>query len=120
MHVIELLLILPFTNAKVERNFSRLNRVKSDARNRVGQTRLETLLRIGEEGESIELFEPDKYIDVWYQDKVRRFSGAKKRKYPKNRSNPGASTSKVATYSLSDLESESDEDDDDVHFDITK
>ena len=44
----------------------------------------------------------------------------KKRKYPKNRSNPGASTSKVATYSLSDLESESDEDDDDVHFDVTK
>ena len=80
MHVIELLLILPFTNAKVERNFSRLNRIKSDARNRVGQTRLETLLRIGEEGESIELFEPDKYIDVWYQDKVRRFSGAKKKK----------------------------------------
>ena len=88
MHVIELLLILPVNNSKVERNFSRLNGVKSDALNRVGQIRLETLLRIGEEGESIKLFEPDKYIDVWYQDKVRRFSGATKRKYPQLRPRP--------------------------------
>ena len=32
LHVIELLLITPFTNAKVERMFSQMNRVKTDWR----------------------------------------------------------------------------------------
>ena len=30
MHIIELLLITPFTNAELERMFSRMNRVKTD------------------------------------------------------------------------------------------
>jgi hypothetical protein len=33
LHLIEILLVIPFTNAKVERMFSRMNRVKSDWRN---------------------------------------------------------------------------------------
>ena len=33
LHIIELLLIIPFTNAKLERIFSRMNRVKTDSQN---------------------------------------------------------------------------------------
>ena len=44
LHIIELLLITPFTNAKLERMFSQLNHVKTDYRNRLGQERLEHLL----------------------------------------------------------------------------
>ena len=42
LHVIEILLITPFTNAKPERVFSRMNRIKTDSRNRFGQERLDT------------------------------------------------------------------------------
>lgn len=47
LHIIEILLITPITNAKLERMFSRLARVKTDWRNRLGRDRLDTLLRIG-------------------------------------------------------------------------
>ena len=46
LHIFELLLITPFSNAKLERMFSRMLRVKNDWRNRLGRDRLETLLRI--------------------------------------------------------------------------
>ena len=35
LHILEVLLVVPFTNAKVERLFSRMNRVKTDSRNRL-------------------------------------------------------------------------------------
>ena len=40
-HIIELLMITPFTNAKLERMFSRMNRVKTDFRNKLSRERLE-------------------------------------------------------------------------------
>ena len=117
LHLIELLLITPFTNAKLERVFSRMNRIKTDSRNRLGQERLEIQLRVGEEGVDITLFNPDPYIQKWYSEKVRRFSGAKPRNYPSKRRSvmDGASNDTVmdiAAYTLSDLESEEEEDND--------
>ena len=47
---IEILLITPFTNTKLERMFSRMNWVKTDFRNRFSIERLENCLRISEEG----------------------------------------------------------------------
>ena len=44
LHIIRLLLITPFSNAKLERMFSRINQEKTDFQNRLGQKRLETLL----------------------------------------------------------------------------
>ena len=49
LHVIELLLITPFTNAKLERVYSRMNRIKTESHNQLGQERLDTQIRIGEE-----------------------------------------------------------------------
>ena len=49
LYVIELLLITPFTNTKLERVFSRMNRIKTKLHNRLGQERLDTQIRIGEE-----------------------------------------------------------------------
>ena len=70
LHVIEILLIIPFTNAKVERLFSRMNRVKTIERNRLGRDRLDLYLRVGEEGPDIEEFDPDIIIDLWFSEKV--------------------------------------------------
>ena len=110
LHIIEILLISPFTNAKLERVFSRMNRVKTDSRNRLGQERLETQLRVGEEGTHISDFDPEIYITKWCEEKVRRISGAKFRNYPTKRKSSATSCGNVvmdiASYTLSDLESE--------------
>ena len=62
-----------------------MNRIKTDFRNRLGQKRLVTLLRIGEEGPEIKDFDPDCYISMRYQDKVRRVSAAKPHNYQKKK-----------------------------------
>ena len=91
LHVIKIFLITPFSNGKLERMFSRMLRVKNDWRNKLGRDQLEALLRISEEGPSIENFNPDIAIESWYNEKVRRLSAGqhnylKKRKTWKNQS----------------------------------
>ena len=44
LHIIELLLITPFSNAKLKRMFSTMRRVKTDWRNRLGRDGLEASL----------------------------------------------------------------------------
>lgn len=119
-HLIEILLVTPFTNAKVERMFSRMNRVKSDWRNRLNRDTLDELLRIGEDGPFLDDFNPDPAIDMWFTDKVRRLKTGRhnypdKRKKPADGSALASQTVDIAEYVLSDLESpsaSSEEDDD--------
>ena len=66
-----ILLCTPFTNAKVERGFSRMARVKTDFRSQLRRSRLSACFRISEEGVDIKDFIPDRAIDVWYQDKLK-------------------------------------------------
>ena len=66
LHLIEILLITSFSNAKLERMFSRMWRVKNDWRNKPGHDRLEALLRISEEGPRLGNFNPDIAIESWY------------------------------------------------------
>ena len=74
LHIIEILLITPFSNGKLERMYSRMLRVKNDWPNKLGHDRLEALLRINEEGPSIENFNHDIAIKGWYNEKIRRLS----------------------------------------------
>ena len=76
LHVIEILLITPFANAKVERLFSRINRVKTIKRNRLDRDRLDLYLRVGEQRRDIEEFDPDIVIHSWFSEKVRRLTAA--------------------------------------------
>ena len=110
LHLFEILLITPFSNAKLERMFSCMLRVKNDWRNRLGAERLEALLRISEDGPSIEDFNPDDSINAWYNEKVRRLS-AKPHKYPKKRKSNATGNSAINLITLSDLENSSDEED---------
>ena len=93
LYVIELLLITPFTNAKLERVFSRINQIKTESRNRLGQERLDTQIHVREEGVNIIEFNPDPHIEKWYANKVRRINGAKPRNYPSKRRSVDFSTS---------------------------
>ena len=56
-------LLYPFTNAKLERVFSGMNRVKTDRRSSLSRDRLDVLLRISEDGPSLEEFNPDASIN---------------------------------------------------------
>ena len=56
-------LLYPFTNAKLERVFSGMNRVKTDRRSSLSRDRLDVLLRISEDGPSLGEFNPDASID---------------------------------------------------------
>ena len=95
LHVVEILLITPFTNAKLELVFSRMNRIKTDSRNRLEQERLDTQMCIGKEGISIVEFNPDPYIQKWWEDKVRRINGGKPRNYPSKRGGVASSSGHV-------------------------
>ena len=54
---------IPFTNAKLELAFSRMNHVKTDRRSNLSRDRLNVLLRINEDSPSLEEFNPDASID---------------------------------------------------------
>ena len=56
-------LICPVTNSKLERLFSLMNRVKTDWRSSLSRDRLDVLLRISEDGPSLEEFNPGASID---------------------------------------------------------
>ena len=113
LHLIEILLCTPFTNAKVERGFSRMARVKSDFRSQLSRKRLSACFRISEEGKAVSEFNPDAAIDLWYLDKVRRL-GSTKHKYTKRKTTKDRNmTTDLSSLSISDLESESDGSDND-------
>ena len=66
MYEFKILLITPFTNAKVERMFSRMARIKTNWRNCLGRDPLDSLLRLYEEGQSYEKFDPTPTIEHWF------------------------------------------------------
>ena len=74
LHIFEILLITPFSNAKLERMFSRMLRLKNDWRDRLSRDRLSATLMICEEGPDIEKFNQDVAITDWYDAKVRRLT----------------------------------------------
>ena len=63
--LVELLFCFPVSNAKVERLFSLMNRVKTDCRSSLKEQCLNSLIRIGMEGPSCEEFDPTVSIETW-------------------------------------------------------
>lgn len=110
LHIIELLLITPFSNAKLERMFSTMGRVKTDWRNRLGRDRLEASLRISEEGTSINDFCPDAAIESWFNAKVPRLN-CSSHSYPKKRKTTSSKDGviDITELTMSDLENDDDE-----------
>ena len=83
-----------------------MNQVKTDFCNRLGHKRLETLLRIGKEGSEIKDFDPDCYISMWYQDKVRWLSAAKPHNYLKKKRKSSLNQGSNYRFALRKLRSE--------------
>ena len=111
LHVFEIMLIVPFTNAKVERLFSRMNRVKTDIRNRLSRRRLDVCLHVGEEGPDVAGFDPDPVIDKWFADKTRRLTAGPHNYGKRSKHNDGSTSSFIDLdkLTMSDLEESADE-----------
>ena len=108
--IFELLMVIPFTNAKVERMFLRMARVKTNWRNSLGRDRFDALLRIGEDGPEMINFDPSNAMTLWYNDKVRRLT-AGPHNYPKSRKiNAKEKQVDISTMTLSNFEGDGDTD----------
>ena len=111
LHVFEIMLIVPFTNAKVERLFSRMNRVKTDIGNRLSRRRLGVCLCVGEEGPDVADFDPDPVIDKWFADKTCHLTAGPHNYGKRSKHNDGSTSSFIDLdkLTMSALEESSDE-----------
>ena len=114
LHIIEILLCTPFSNAKLERMFSRMTWVKTDYRNRLGRTLLDACQHVSENGVKLSCYDPDPAIDQWFAEKVRRISSSS-HNYPSkcksvaNKSGESTSVVDNAAIAVSDLENSDEE-----------
>ena len=72
--LVELLLSIPISNAKVERMFSLMNRVRTDFRASLSQNTLNNLIRIQMEGPPLEEFNITPAIQLWAMGATRRLN----------------------------------------------
>lgn len=100
--LVELLFTLPVSNAKVERLFSIMNRVKTDTRNSLKEKRLQNLVRVSFQGKDSNVFDLSPAIELWANDVVRRPTQSERKNYSKRAKKTGLKT-------LIDLDSSSDE-----------
>ena len=78
-----LLFSLPVSNRKLERIFSVLKLIKVDRRSSLGNDTWKDLLTLNTDGTSMENFNPDPCIDLWWQAKTQRPHQKKRKKYKK-------------------------------------
>ena len=108
--ICELLMAVPFTNAKLERMFSCMARVKINWRNSLGWDWLDALLRIGEDSPEMTNFDSSNAMMLRYNDKVWRLT-AGPNNYPKSKKTNAKEKQKdISTMTLSNVEGDSDTD----------
>lgn len=77
----ELLFSIPISNAKVERLFSLMNRIKTDSRATLGESTLNSLVRISMECPKFEEYDPTSAIHLWADIATRRPRQKRRKKY---------------------------------------
>ena len=66
IHLIEILLLFPISNATVERGFSTMRRIKTDWRSRLNEETLNHLLRISSDGLPLSEFDPNPAVELFF------------------------------------------------------
>ena len=64
--LIEILLLLPVSNAKVERGFSSMHSIKTEWRSRLGERTLDNLMRISIDGPAVSDFSSDIAVERFF------------------------------------------------------
>ena len=70
LHLIKLMVIVVFTNTKLERLFSRVNRDKTDPRNWLSWNHPDICFRTVEEVAAVHTFNPDTVLGLWLSNRV--------------------------------------------------
>ena len=70
--LVELVFLLPVSNASVERVFSQTHRVKYDWWCSLSEDRLDQLIRIAVDGVPLQKWDATQIIQLWWKDKQRR------------------------------------------------
>ena len=83
--IAELIFSIPISNAKVERLFSLMKRVKTDSRASLGKNTLANLVRINMEGPSLQEYDPAAAMQLWASGRSRRPQQTKRKKYKKRK-----------------------------------
>ena len=79
--LVELLLSIPISNAKVERVFSLMNRIKTDFRAALSGYTLNNRVRIRMEGPPLKQFDPTPAIQLWASSANRRSNQRARKQY---------------------------------------
>ena len=66
LNIFEITLIMPFTNAKFECIFSKINWVKPARKSHLTRTQVHNCLSVGEERPPVEKFNSDAITDLWF------------------------------------------------------
>ena len=79
--LVKLLLSIPISNAKVERIFSLMNRVRTDFRASLSENTLNNLIRIQMEGPPLEEFDTTPAIQLWAMGATCRLNQRERKHY---------------------------------------
>ena len=109
--LVELLFTIPISNAKVERLFSLMKRVKRDSRASLNESTLNSLIRISAEGPSLDEFDPNPAIQLWATSANRRSNQKARKPYKKKEMHARKSKVFIDDLQLSESSEESDESD---------
>ena len=80
-----------------------MNRVKTDFRNILSRSRLDTCLRVGEDRTSIEDFSPGRVIECWWNEKRQRLQSPP-HNYPVKKAPRSSEYVDLSSLTMSDLE----------------
>ena len=113
--MIETCLCAPFSNASLERLFSKISLIKTTPRNRLTNDSLNSILRINISGLSLQSFHDEhleKCVNYWFNAKNRRLSQRKlyKKRESKKTKQPHFNISDISSESESSTDSSASED----------
>lgn len=112
--LVELLFTMPISNAKVERLFSLMNRIKTDCRATLSESTLNNLITIHMEGPEFQDYNPTPAIQAWLSSAARRPNQRPRKNY---KSRDSTTTSTVLIEESSTDESADEEEADSVGVD---
>ena len=79
--LVELLFTIPVGNGKLERMFSKLKHIKTNCQSRLTEVRLDSFLKIAEDGPKFGDYDVSFAMSLWAKDKIRQPNQAERSIY---------------------------------------
>ena len=99
LSLVELLFCFPMANGRLERVFSSLKLIKTDRRNRLGEDKLDNLVRIAVDGPPFHQWDATDAVQLWWKSTTQRRQVQDARAAPTHRTSRGEDSG-TDTYSF--------------------